>query len=115
MSAVLLDFIEPYQEHADTTEAMHKLLSIDLIAWNGAMLPEAQRVASLQKVSETLPADTVEDFYAIVEEMMVRKNKHFAHYTRPILDYELTDLGDSYHMSVVSPMEPNEVLKDERV
>jgi len=106
MSEVLLDFIEPYKEFADTTEAMHRLITTALVAWNTALLPEAEQAESLEQISKALPAETVEDFYAIVGAMIERKNKFFADYTRLILDYELTDTGDSYHVSVISTLNP---------
>jgi hypothetical protein len=106
MSEVLLAFIEPYKEAADTTEAMHRLITIALVAWNTALLPEAEQAGSLKQLSKSFPADTVDDFYAIVGEMIERKNRLFADYTRSILDYELTDIGDSYHISVISTLTP---------
>lgn len=106
MSEVLLDFIEPYRELADTTEAMHRLITIALVAWNTALLPKAEQAESLKQISKALPADVVDDFHAIVGEMIERKNKFFADYTRNILDYELADTGDSYHISVISTLTP---------
>jgi hypothetical protein len=55
-----------------------------------------------------LPGDTLDDFYAIVCEMIERKNKYFAYYTRNILDHELIDEGDKYHVSVISTMVPQQ-------
>ncbi len=106
MSEVLLDFIEPYREFADTTEAMRRLITTALVAWNTALLPEAEQAESLKQMSKAIPADTVDDFYAIVGDMIERKNRFFADYTRHILDYELTDTGDSYHVSVISTVNP---------
>jgi hypothetical protein len=106
MSEVLLDFIEPYKEFADTTEAMHRLIATALVAWNTALWPEAEQAEHLEQISKALPADTVDDFYAIVGAMIERKNRFFAEYTRLILDYELTDTGDSYHVSVISTLNP---------
>jgi hypothetical protein len=106
MSEVLLDFIEPCREFADTTQAMHRLIVTALVAWNAALLPKAEQAESLKQISKALPADVVDDFYAIVGEMIERKNKFFADYTRNILDYELTDTGDSYRISVISTLTP---------
>lgn len=106
MSGVLLDFIEPYREFADTTEDMHRLITTALVAWNTALLPEAEQAESLKQISKAFPTEAVEDFYAIVGEMIERKNKFFADYTRHILDYELTDTGDSYHVAVISNVNP---------
>jgi hypothetical protein len=88
---------------------MHRLIATALVAWNTALLPREEQEQSLRQVSETLPADVVEDFYAIVGEMMERKNKYFAHHTRQILDYDLVDTGKEYRVSVVSLMPPTDI------
>lgn len=102
MSEVLLDFIEPYKHVAETEEAMHKLVTTALVAWNTALMPTEEQEEHLEKFAQALPDEVVEDFYAIVKEMIERKNGYFAEYTRHILDYELTDMGDDYHLSVIS-------------
>jgi len=110
MSEVLLDFIEPYQYMTDSEESLRMLVTTALIAWNTALLPEEEQEESLQKIAETLPDEAVEDFYVTINELIERKNNYFAQYTRHILHYELTDLGDDYHISVISTadMEPEE-------
>ncbi len=107
MSEVLRDFIEPYIEFTDITEAMHRLISVALVAWNTALLPEAEQAESLKQVSKALPADAVDDFYAVVGEMIERKNTVFAEYTRNILDYELTDTGDGYRAATIGVLYDN--------
>ncbi len=102
MSEVLRQFVEPYWHIPDDEEAMRKLLTTALVAWNTALLPETERADHLAKIAEALPEETHEDFYAIVGEMIERKEKQFAQYDRPIIDYELVDRGDEYHISVIS-------------
>jgi len=106
MSEVLMEFIAPYMEYADNTEAMHKVIITAIVAWNTALLPQTEQADSLLKFTKTLPADAVEDFEAIVEEMIERKNKHFAHYTRHIVNYDLIDRGrGDYYISVASTLD----------
>lgn len=105
MSEVLLAFVEPYRQLVETEEMMRRLLLAAQVAWNTALQPEEARQKELEEIAEALPPDSVEDFYAVVEAMIERKLKYFAAYTRPILDYELTDTGTEYHISVVS-MDP---------
>jgi hypothetical protein len=102
MSEVLRQFVEPYWHIPDDEEAIRKLLTTALVAWNTALLPEAERAENLQKFATALPEETHEDFYVIVGEMIERKEKYFAQYDRMILDYELVDRGDDYHISVIS-------------
>lgn len=107
MSEVLLDFIEPYYHGVDTEEAMRKLVTTALVAWNTALMPTEAQDEQLEAVAQALPDETVEDFYVIVGEMIERKNRYFAEYTRYILDYELTGEGDDYHISVISTADPD--------
>jgi len=104
MSAVLRQFVDPYWHIPDDQTSMNRLLATALVAWNTALQPEEKRSELLAQVAATLPSDTEtqEDFYAIVAEMMARKEQHFAQYDRVILDYELIDQGDNYHLSVIA-------------
>jgi hypothetical protein len=104
MSDVLMDFIEPYKPYADTTDAMHRLIITAIVAWNTALEPPEKHAELLQSFIKTLPPDAVEDFEAIVREMIERKNKHFAQHTRQIVNYELTEMDDSYHIFVASTL-----------
>lgn len=104
MSEVLREFVEPYWHIPDDEQGMRKLLSTALVAWNAALLPESERSEHLAKMAEVLPEETHADFYAIVSEMIERKEEYFTQYNRTIIDYELTDRGDDYHISVMSLM-----------
>jgi hypothetical protein len=81
---------------------MRKLITTALVAWNTALLSRAERAGYLADIAKALPEETHADFYAIAGEMIERKDKHFARYDRTIVDYELVDRGDDYHLSVMS-------------
>jgi hypothetical protein len=102
MSEVLRDFVAPYWRIPNDEEAMRKLITTALVAWNAALLPEAKRAEHLAAIAKALPEETHADFYAIVGEMIERKEKYFAHYDRTIIDFELDDRGNDYHISVMS-------------
>ena len=50
MSEVLEDFVEPYQELADTDDSFRKLLTLGMLAWNAALLPQDQRWAMIDEM-----------------------------------------------------------------
>ena len=104
MSEILENFIDPYLDMLETEDQHHRLLMVAIVAWNAALLPLEDQKATIDKFAQGLPGDdeTQEDFYAIVAELISRKTEYFAQYKRMILDYELTDTGDGYHLSVVS-------------
>ena len=109
MSDVLEAFISPYLYLATTTETYHKLLVVAITAWNIALRPAAERDAELARLLALMPQMTAQekdDMKAIVGALIVRKERFFAKYQRTILDYQLKDLGDKYHLSVVSSLEP---------
>ncbi|RME48076.1 MAG: hypothetical protein D6796_06800 [Caldilineae bacterium] len=104
MSEVLQEFIAPYQHIPEDEEAMHKLIITAVVAWNVALMPESDRADYLARFAKTLPKEVREDFYNIVGELIERKEKYFARHNRMIIDYELVDLGDAYHIAVISTM-----------
>ncbi|MCB8921026.1 MAG: hypothetical protein H6662_05525 [Ardenticatenaceae bacterium] len=50
-------------------------------------------------------AEGRELFMALLE----RKQRHFAHIKRFIINYEVTDLGDDWHLAVASSVSPEEI------
>lgn len=109
MSEVLGAFVEPYAEGADSEEAYRKLLTLGVVAWNASFFPEDERQAMIDKVlDEGIPQGSKElkrGLKNIVNELLARKLAYFAEYTRDILDFQVTDTGTGYHLSVVSTLE----------
>jgi len=81
-----------------------------LIAWNTALFPKPERQRQLEQLIAALKIDahSLADMKAIVAELVERKDRFFAQYKRAILDFELTEAGKDYHLSVVSSAEPVE-------
>lgn len=108
MSEVLADFVEPYLEFADTEEAYQKLLTLAVVAWNTSLFPEEEQQDMIDKTLEAMP-ETPEEVKTglkeIVNMLMARKKIYFSEYKRMIIDFELTDTGRGYHLSVVSTLE----------
>ena len=106
MSEVLIDFIEPYVEYAETYEAYQKLVMVAIVAWNTTLLPEKKQKAMVKKMikSLSLPRSDARDMKGIIEELIARKNRHFAEHTRTIVDYQVTETRDGFHLSVASTL-----------
>ena len=102
MSEVLRQFVEPYWHIPDDEESIRKLITTALVAWQVALLPVAERAEHLAAIAKALPEETHADFYAIVGEMVERKEKHFAQYEQTIIDYDLIDSGSGYELTVIS-------------
>lgn len=109
MSEVLLDFVAPYQNVIDDTkEGLGKLLMIAVAAWNMSLLPEEEQRAMLDDLAKALPSDkkTQTGFREIVASLIARKKVHFAEYDRFIIEFDITDQGDEYYVTVASTAEP---------
>ena len=109
MSDVLEEFLDPYIDEAENDDAYRKLIQFGVIAWNAALLEgDAQREA-VEKMIEIAPASLRRDLRNILLEMIERKQRHFSDNLRTILDYQLTDMGGQWHLSIVSTPPPEEL------
>jgi hypothetical protein len=105
MSEVLMEFIEPYMPHAQTREALDKLLALATVAWNAALRSGSERDDFLRSMEQTLPQEARADMRSILGEMITRKETHFAGIERTIIDYQLTMTPNGPHLSVMSTFE----------
>ncbi len=105
MSEVLLEFIEPYRDSAPTEESLRKLLTVALVAWNAAMLSPSERLKFLRETAEDLPAEVRDDFQAVIEPLIARKEKHFSHCRRWIFNFDLAMRSAGPHLTVLSTLE----------
>lgn len=109
MSEVLTDFARPYREMADTEESYRRLLTLATVAWNASFYPEDKRQDMVDRMlNEGLPTATEElkaGLRNIVTVLIKRKEDYFPNYTQKIVEFELTDRGRNYHLSVASVFE----------
>ena len=106
MSEVLWEFLAPYTPLVPDREAMEKLLAMAIAAWNVTLFPGGERAQRLRELRTTLLAEARADFLALIQEMVARKERDFAQYTRYILNYELTERRARYHPNVLSTLPP---------
>lgn len=104
MSEVLLDFIKPYAEYAETFEAYEDLIMVAIVAWNIALISEKQNKDLVKEMIKdlNLSKSDSQDMRNIMQELIERKKKHFAEYNRIITDYQITEAGSEYRLSVAS-------------
>jgi hypothetical protein len=104
MSEVLLEFLEPYSRYSRTNEDLNKLLGIAVIAWNAALLPENERKEIIENALKAAPLEIRQDMKAIVDEMIERKETHFAHNKRFIINYQVTMTKEGPHVTALSTL-----------
>lgn len=109
MSVVLRQFVEPYIIHTDSEESYRKLLTLAVLAWNASLLSISD---GKEMVDNTFSrglgdaeADLVIELKDFVYHLIERKKAYFGKYKRSIIDFEVVDLGDQYHVSVASTPE----------
>jgi len=105
MSDVLKEFVEPFRDLVNGKEALSKLLTLAVLAWNAAILPEDQGQAMIDEMLGSALAKASREDRAqareIVEMLVRRKQEHFAANQRMIVSFELTDTGDGFHLDVM--------------
>ncbi len=108
MSDVLDDFIEPYVEDAESEDSYRKLLTLAILAWNVALLPEAKQPAMVEQLIgegfSAAPRKVKRELRDFVNVLVARKKRFFSANRRFIIDSELTKTEEGYHLSVVSTL-----------
>src|SRR3712207_5677137 len=93
MSEVLEDFIAPYKHQVDTEEAMQKLLTVAVVAWNASFFSESEQQEHIEKMqAEGMPDATEQlktEFKEIVSQFISRKKRYFSEYKRVVIDFDL--------------------------
>ena len=104
MSDVLEAFVEPYSGFVNDVEAFRRLLTVGVLAWNAALMPEArgQRLVDDVIRKGEFGMEDEASCRQLVRELVHRKRTCFADYCRPILNFAVEDDGDSYHLTVLS-------------
>jgi hypothetical protein len=112
MSEVLEDFIEPYLDMATNFHDRKTLVGIAVTAWNLALMPASKRQPLLKKFILDLvgkrDSRTSQDIKDIINELIDRKLEIFPDNQRFIVEFQLQETRDQFHLSVASTlMEPD--------
>ena len=108
MSKVLEEFVEPYLEFAQNRSQQEKLLTIAVVAWNMAIMPENKRQDMIDQLIKTALKGhgslAQQDTREIIDELIARKQKFFAKNKRYIVDFQLQGRGKQFDLSVASTL-----------
>jgi len=103
MSEVLVRFVEPYAQYACTETDYRALYSVAALAWNAALLPSKDRSSLDDMIHKALSSPAFEkDTKLIINELIHRKERYFAEYSKMIMHYEVKMMGDKVHVAVAS-------------
>lgn len=98
MSEVLLEFADPYLNHAQDFEDSKKVLTMAGLAWNLSIMDSPEMVKKFEDIS----SDFQSNFYELVQLMIKRKKTHYGAIKRLILDMDYIQTSHGPHLNVVS-------------
>jgi hypothetical protein len=108
MSEVLEKFVEPYLDTAKSSSDRRSLIGIAVTAWNLALMPENERQSFIDKfiVEMFNQKDThiIQDIREILDEMVARKLEFFPDVKRLIVEFQLQETRNKFHLSVASTL-----------
>lgn len=108
MSDVLEEFIDPYKETTSSFEDVESLLSIAVLAWNIALLPDEDRQEAIEiilsEAASGMNQKSRAELQTLIHQMIERKDCYFSSFQRYIANFDLQPQGDSYFLSVASSL-----------
>jgi|GEM_PF-4878641 len=72
MSAVLLEFIEPFQSATPTDDEVFYLARLGALAWNVALFPDELRPKEIDRIVRHLTVAEVDLFYKMIDRKLIR-------------------------------------------
>jgi hypothetical protein len=106
MSEILIEFVKPFLDKANSHQRREALFSVAIVSWNLAIVPENERQKMLKMMSKKLrnkqDPEFAKDTQSLIEEFIERKLTFFADNNRFITGFELDDRSDSFYISVSS-------------
>ncbi|HLO88664.1 MAG TPA: hypothetical protein VK203_27145 [Nostocaceae cyanobacterium] len=108
MSDIMKRFVEPYEDTVDNLRDFRSLFSLAAIAWNAALMADSEQKEEidilLEESLQGKDAEVQQFTRQIIAELIARKKKHFSHIKRFIVDFDITETREQYHIAVVSTL-----------
>lgn len=106
MSDAISQLIEPFREDAADYQSFHTLVTFACIAWNAAILPFEDQKELLQKTLAEFPPqkNTRIDVLRLIQALRDRKELLFPNVSRMIVEFNVTELGDDFHIAIASTL-----------
>jgi hypothetical protein len=104
MSEVLEDFLDPYWDTWKTEEDLRKLVLVGVVAWNAAIVSGKPGESLIREVLNSVPPDLRSDLRMMLDDLILRKEKHFADNKRLILNYQVKSSPSGPSLVVASTL-----------
>ena len=102
ISEAVRQLVEPYRHEADSLDSFKALVALGALAWNFALLPEAERDQYLMDGMRKLDVPDPKMLRNLLQDLIRRKQRLFPHDRRLIVSYEVTLIPEGYHIVVAS-------------
>jgi hypothetical protein len=118
MSDIIIEFAQPLLDAATGPEMQKKAISVAIIAWNLALVPEESQLDQIHKIMKTVnPSNnsdhSLDEGIEIFKNLIARKKSFFPEVHRMIIDYELIETPKGFHLNVVSNILKSEAASKE--
>ncbi|MBA4379174.1 MAG: hypothetical protein C0393_00525 [Anaerolinea sp.] len=116
LSAVLLEFIAPYNDPSYNKQAYDKLITMAVIAWNAAILEGKERKQFVNKAIASILEITGEEWRKDAENilamMIKRKEQFFADDKRFVVEYSWSETKSHRHLAVSTSLKSADSLSE---
>ncbi|MCT7962985.1 hypothetical protein NG791_20135 [Laspinema sp. D1] len=117
MSEVLEAFVKPYLTFIDNWSEQEKMFHLAVIAWNLTLMPEDEQAAMIDEFMKVALKGNdplaEQEARGIIDGLIARKQKFFDEHKQFIIDFQLQNAGNEFHLSVAStlldPLAPDSV------
>ena len=109
MSDILLEYGKPFMDLVQTGSKAdyEKSIKISMMLWNCSIMQELKGFKGSKKIEKMLkPLMPDAESKEMVKYMLERKRQMFPDNNRIILNYELAEAPDGFHLSVASTIPP---------
>lgn len=109
MSAIILDFARPLLALDPEREYFEEVVTLAIIAWNISLtlenMPERTLESLMQEaLGEEFMEEDNEELVGQIKMLVRRRQKYFSKHKRLILDFQITESEDMFHLNVVSEL-----------
>jgi hypothetical protein len=110
MSEVILDFLAPYAEYAQTHDEQKKLVSLGIVAWNIALMPEDDHKQEIDAwVREVFPdknrhRQAQRAMQDTMNDLVAHKLQYFADSQHYIVGFDLKNTSQGLDLSIASTL-----------
>ncbi|MHB9134730.1 MAG: hypothetical protein ACYDBB_26965 [Armatimonadota bacterium] len=108
-SDVIKRFAEPLLIDAEDYESTYSALTLAVLAWNLAHMPQHAQIKAITDIIRPMPPQLALVMKEEIVAYIARKEQFFNEYQWFVTNYWLRDDGNTYHLTVEVSIDPNDV------